>query len=161
MLINIVKEERNVLKISHINRKWQFGLHIPEQSPAWKKPSCWGLRYFLPPQMFLFTKYQRATTCRLFYYGSKKSSLIHTEATRSFSESTAMCFTPRFCHNYFLKAAVWWQAFWWVRCPGTAVTPLSFLKWKLRSSRAPQDPKPPSDPTLHPRALLGRAPRGW
>lgn len=100
------------------------------------------------------------TTYRLFFdQGSGKLSLIHTEATRSFSENIPVCFTVRFCHNYFLKAVVWRQTFWWVtiRCPGTAVTPLSFLKWKLCSSRAPQARNPFED-HLTLRALLGRGP---
>lgn len=131
-----------------------------------KTPSYWGLYYFLHPKCFFLPNTNVLLHTDFFDQGSGKLSLIHTEATRSFSENTSVCFTVRFCHNYFLKAVVWRQIFWWVtiRCPGTAVTPLSFLKWKLRSSRAPQEPKPPSRTTLHSRALLGRGScihRGW
>lgn len=106
-----------------------------------KTPPYWGLCCFLHTRMFLFTKYQCAITYRLFDHVSGKSSLIHTEATSSFSENTPERFTLRFCQDYFLKAADFLVSNY--RCPGIAGTPLSFLKWKLHSSRAPQDVKPP------------------
>lgn len=141
MLINVVKEERNVWGTSHINGKWQFRLHIPvQQSSAWKKKIRTGDFVTLPTP-----KFYQISTC--YYKCTFLIRRIVPDTTRSFSEIIPGCFTLPFCHNYFLKAVVWRQTFWWVtlRCPGTAVTPLSFLKWKLRSSRAPHDPKPPSN----------------
>lgn len=116
--------------VLHLGEKKQ--LHIGDFA-AFPTPKC----FFLPnTNVLLHTHFLDQ--------GSGKSSLVHTEETRSFSENIPECFTLRFCHNYFLKAVVWRQTFWF-RCPGTAVTPLSFLKWKLSSSRAPHDPKPPSN----------------
>lgn len=143
MLINTVKEESNVLKTSH---KWEMTVWTVYSSPAVlpleKKPLHIGdFAAFSTPECFFLPNTNVQLHTDFFDHVSGKSSLIHTEATSSFSENTPERFTLRFCQDYFLKAADFLVSNY--RCPGIAGTPLSFLKWKLRSSRAPQDVKPP------------------
>lgn len=106
VLTNIAKEERNVLETSHINGKWQFGLHIPvQQSSAWKKNKLRSGDFatFPTSKCFFLPNTNVLLHTHFFGQGSGKLSLINTEATWNFSGNLPARFTLRFCHIYFFK----------------------------------------------------------